>query len=248
MTKLSVGKSKIPLSPQDYLINFGGTNPQNIVFYESETYFCDSDIESPYFDVCFPYPLEDTTEIQSAVQNFISSVEDESDDTYLDYMDLDSMVKYYWIQEISMNFDACFRSTYATFNHEDAKIHMGPIWDMELTLGSNFEKEGIMFNTPDGYRIRYMSWYPRLFNREEFSKAVKDEYINNDYRNILLSMSEYIKEQKEILSNDGEMNYRLYRNIELTNILQERTWTYEEFADSIIDFYDARIDWIDSNL
>ena len=248
MTKLSVGKSKIPLSPQDYLINFGGTNPQNIVFYESETYFCDSDIESPYFDVCFPYPLEDTTEIQSAVQNFISSVEDESDDTYLDYMDLDSMVKYYWIQEISMNFDACFRSTYATFNHEDAKIHMGPIWDMDLTLGSNFEKEGVMFNTPDGYRIRYMSWYPRLFNREEFSKAVKDEYINNDYRNILLSMSEYIKEQKEILSNDGEMNYRLYRNIELTNILQERTWTYEEFADSIIDFYDARIDWIDSNL
>lgn len=248
MTKMSVGENKIPLSSQDYLINFGGTHPQNIVYYDSETYFCDGDIASPYFDVCFPYPLEDTTEIQNAVQNFISSIENVSDDSYLDYMDLDSMIKYYWMQEISMNFDACFRSTYATYNHEDKKIHMGPIWDMDLTLGSILDKSGIMFNTPDGYRIRNMSWYPRLFEREEFSKAVKDEYINNDYRNILLSMSEYIKEQKEILSNDGEMNYRLYRDVELYNILQQRTWTYEEFADSIIDFYDARIDWIDANL
>ena len=31
-----------------------------------------------------------------------------------------------------------------------------------------------------------------LHGWEEFSKAVKDEYINNDYRKILLSMSEYI--------------------------------------------------------
>lgn len=247
-TKVSVGKNKINISKDDYLINFGGTNPVNPVLYDSETYFCDGDLDVPYFDVCYPENLKNTSEIQNAVQRFITSTEDVTDSTYKDYMDIDDMIRYYWVQEVSMNFDACFRSTYATYNHIDKKIHMGPLWDVDLTLGSNFEKEGIYFNTPDGWRIRNMSWYPRLFARDEFSQAANDIFINDNYAEILDDMSDYIKDREEFMAVDGELNLRLYRDIELSNILQERRWYYYEFADSIRDFYDQRIKWIEDNV
>lgn len=247
-TKVSVGKNKIDISDKDYLINFGGMNPINPVFYESETYFSDNDLKDPYFDVCYPEKIQDTYPIQSAVQNFISSTENVDDDSYEDYVDIDDMIRYYWVQEIGMNYDACFRSTYATYNHSDQKIHMGPIWDMELTLGSVLEKNGIMFDTPDGWRIRHMSWYPRLFAREEFVTRANNTFIKENYSQILHDLSDYIKEREDFMSVDGELNLRLYRHIELSNILQERRWYYYEFADSIRDFYDKRIAWIEANL
>lgn len=247
-TKVSQGKNKVEIKNGDYLINFGGRIPDQPVFYDSETYFCDSDFEEPYFDVIYPENLENTDEIRDIVQNFISSIEDSYDTSYTDYMDIESMAKYYLLQEVSQNFDAFFRSTYAYYLKDDGKIHMGPIWDMDLTLGSNFDKEGIMFNTPDGWKVRQASWYPRLFMRPDFNDYVIRLYNDEHIDKVLYDMLDVFKAEEQKLSIDGEMNYRLWRNIELPNILQQRRWTYKEFTDSTIDFYEQRINWINNEL
>lgn len=245
-TKVSQGKDKVAIKSGDYLINFGGRIPAQPVFYDSETYFCDSDFEEPYFDVIYPEQLDSTDEIKDIVQNFISSIENPANSSYVDYMDMESMAKYYLVQEISQNYDAFFRSTYAYYLKSDGKIHMGPIWDLDLTLGSNFDKNGIMFDTPDGFKVRQGSWYPRLFMRQDFNDYLVDLYNDEKMDEILFDMLDEFKSQESRLSIDGEMNYRLWRHIELPNILQQRRWTYKEYTDNVIDFFEKRINWINS--
>lgn len=82
------------------------------------------------------------------IRNFVQEMEDaiysetgynSKGKHYSDYIDVDSLITAYLVQEISMNIDATNTSFYLYKDSDlrgDGKIHFGPAWDFDLAYGS----------------------------------------------------------------------------------------------------------------
>ncbi len=247
-TKVAVDKNRVNLSVGDFLINWGAPNPAQILYYDSDTWFMDSEIPKPHAELVWPEEDTDLDSKQEIIQKFISTIENTKSSEYLNYMDMKSMVQYYWVQEISMNYDAFFRSTYSYYRQKTGKLYMGPIWDMDLTLGTIKPKLGVSFSEPEGWKVRQLSWYAPLFEHEEFREAVREAYFEGGIRDEMLRLIDVMEAEKERLSVDGEMNFRYWTNEIVQNTLQYDDKTYVGQTDEVIDFYRKRIEWIDEQM
>ncbi len=72
---------------------------------------------------------------------------------YSEYMDVDSLIKAYLVQEISENIDATFSSFFMWKDSDtegDGKIHFGPAWDFDLSY-NNFSNSRINSDGNRGY-------------------------------------------------------------------------------------------------
>lgn len=94
---------------------------------------------------------------------------------YKKYLDMQSYVEWYLINEISRNNDACFFSScYMTLKMgESEKLHMGPLWDFDLAYGGTTNSGN---DQPEGFWIKKWGWWVRLFQDPEFVAAVKRQY------------------------------------------------------------------------
>ncbi len=249
-SKVSVDRERVNLQPGDFLINFGGTGAEQPIFYESQTWMDDGgDYPSPYVDLV--WPKNDTKQglgnKQRIIQQFISSIEDPGDNSYTAYMDLDSMVRYYWVQEISMNYDAAFRSTYAYYKANTGKITMGPVWDLDLSLGWRADKGGADYETPEGWKLRGISWYVPLFAREEFREAVIDAYWNGGVRESMLEALERFEQKSIEMNMDGTLDYLKWR-ADWPALGIRYGESYSEQTTGRLQFFKDRVTWIDSTM
>lgn len=247
-TKVSVSKDKINLNKGDYLYKMDAPNCEQPISYESITWFEDGNT-APAADLVYPENASEKklSEAQEILQRFIDVVENPESDELWDIVDVDSLVKYYWIQEASMNFDAWQRSVYIYYDHNDGLIHFGPVWDMDLTLGSPYEKAGMLFNTPEGYRIRNAGWYLTLFKRDDFVEAVEDAYYNGGIRQELSDTVDGFYTNKEYLGADGYLNYAIYGHANMGPTINYGD-SYDEYCDNMVEFYRQRINWIDKQI
>ena len=159
-------------------------------------------------------------------------------------VDLDSLARYYWVEEASMNFDAWQRSVYIYYDHKDKKMHFGPVWDMDLTLGSPYEKEGMTFTEPYGFKVRNAGYYKALFENSEFTEAVRDVYENGGVREALIGLREEFFRQKESLGEDAYLNWTMFGHANMGTTLMYGE-SFDEYCDNMIRFYEERINWLD---
>lgn len=249
-SKVSVDKDRVNLEKDDYFFCFGATNAEQPLFYKSNTWVDDGGAYSePFANLEWPENAssEQITEAESIVSKFISSMENPEDTTYMDYVDIDSMARYYWAQEISMNYDAIFRSTYAYYKADDKKVYMGPVWDLDLSNGWNADKAGSYYAEPTGWKLRSQSWYAPLFEREDFKQKVSDVYFNGGVRLAMYkALNDYEKRMAE-MSTDGELNYqRWYSDVPNLGIIYGNS--YKEQTEGCLDFFRRRVEWIDSQM
>ena len=163
----------------------GGSHPEQIIPYESECWFGDTDeIDYPYIELLFPKEdsVEGLKEKQKYIQKYIDAIEDETSKDYLKYLDIESFVKFYWIQEASMNKDACYRSIYTVYKRSTDSLYYSPVWDMDTTLrtiGDKPRKNGgvVDFSYVTGWKTREMAYYRELFEHPEFEEAIKNAYF-----------------------------------------------------------------------
>ncbi len=248
-SKISRNKNRVALTGGDFFYRLDPPEPENPIRYESSAWFADG-FEYPVADLLYPQtPSEqEYSEASEILQNFITERDDPSSGSLGDICDLKSLAVYYWIQEVSMNYDACSRSTYFWYRHTDSKVHFGPIWDMDLTLGSPYEKEHIDFSTPEGWKIRNMGWYAKLFEREEFVSAVEDVYRNGGVREALLSGVSEFEKQRELLGDDAYLNFLFYGSPIIYEVPLDYGENYDEYSDNVISFYRERVEWIDAQM
>ena len=248
-TKVKADKRCIPLNKGDFLINWGDPSPEQRIDFDTTLSLDDEHTVKPYANIV--WPKEETekelTVQQQYLQRFISSIENVSDDSYTDIMDLDSMVKYYWIQEISMNYDADYRSTYSYYRAEADRVFMGPIWDMDLSLGWRAEKGGESFSDPTGWKVRELGWYGLLFEREEFRTAVSDIYWNGGVRDAMYKALEQYEIRMNEMADDGALNFRRWRS-DWPALWIKYGDSYVEEAEGRLDFFRQRVQWIDNEM
>jgi len=92
---------------------------------------------------------------------------------YSKYIDVESFVDWYLINEITKNNDAIFfSSVYMNYISGD-KLKMGPVWDYDISSG-NINYNGN--ETTDGFWIKNATWYSRLFEDSNFVSKVKSRF------------------------------------------------------------------------
>lgn len=96
------------------------------------------------------------------------------------YLDMDSFVEWYLIQEICKNTDAKFISSCYMNLKPGKKLKMGPLWDFDMGLGNYGVADP--YNLTSGFWIKNIQWYTRLFQDPVFEARVKERfnyYYNN---------------------------------------------------------------------
>ncbi len=249
-TKVKQGKRRVPLKKGDYFYKMDPPHQDQPVLYESKTWTEDGG-DYPVADIVYPEVAtgDELEASQKILQRFIDAVESPKETPDLeDIADLESIARYYWVEEMSMNYDAWSRSLYMYYKHNDGKMYLGPVWDMDLTLGAYFEKQNVPFDDPEGWKIRCGGWFKTLFEDERFKKAVSDVYFNGGVREALLGGVYDLREYKRALGDDGDVNYLLFGNANVRDMNLDFGYDYEEYTDGMIDFYKRRAEWIDNEM
>lgn len=89
------------------------------------------------------------------------------------YLDADSFVDWYLINEITRNNDAVFFSSCYMSLKLGGKLMMGPLWDFDLAIANTNVNDS---KNPVGFWIKRVAWYTRLFTDPYFVSLVKERF------------------------------------------------------------------------
>lgn len=157
------------------------------------------------------YPSATLTEEQRKyIENDLSRFEkalfsydyDKKKTGYQQYIDVDSFVDYFLINEFALNYDAVGLSTYL-YKDVRGKLHLC-VWDFNSAF-DNYELSNI---TPRTFRLHEKMWYKNLFKDEAFVDQVIREY--DDLRDTWFDeayLMKYIDDTVEYLGPAIERNY-----------------------------------------
>lgn len=89
---------------------------------------------------------------------------------YRAYLDVDSFIDHYLVQELTRNQDVFHASTYFTKDRDDDLFRFGPIWDFDRSIGT----DGGVPRPAEGWWARTIGpWAPRLFEDPAFVDQVE---------------------------------------------------------------------------
>ncbi len=170
----------------DILLEIGTRNEEGVDHFTT-------DVLRTTFDVNDPEKGDDLTDQEvdakiARVKNFLNDFETMlRNHKYADleaYMDVDSFVDFYVVNELFKNQDFNFSST--RFRVEGGKVYAGPIWDLDLSSGnlksSYYTDYYVNGDSTKGYKCKSMNWYKELFKIPEFEQKVKEKYEALQYR------------------------------------------------------------------
>lgn len=126
------------------------------------------------------YPSESklTPETKAYIEADFSRIEQviyaEDEDTfavYDKYIDMDSFVDYFLINEYFGNYDAGEHSTYM-YKNSGEKLCIGPVWDFDQAMNNYFGDE----MDPETLAFQTKPFYERLTKDERFITCLKERY------------------------------------------------------------------------
>lgn len=208
-----------------------------------------------YFLYEYPKPANITSEQKNYIQNYIQDFETAllTDDfqfatrTYTDYIDLNSFVDFFIINELCANIDGYRISTYM-YKNRGEKLKMGPVWDFNIGFDSGgripWDDWVINYNNyvqQDAWMMPF--WWPRLMEDPLFRDALKTRWSalrsgalsTNKILNLVDETASYLEENGAI-----KRNYALWDNGLNVN--------YQESVGSLKNFLSFRSDWMDSKI
>jgi hypothetical protein len=226
--------------------NIGGWQSDNNIFYQ------------------YHYPKPDriqpqqATYIQNYIQAFESMISSENHrDSYLDFIDLDSFIDHFILNEISKNVDAYRLSAFMYKDREssDNRLIMGPIWDFNLAFGNANYYQGeltsewildhLLIASKFDFPVPY--WWGIIRDDEEFLQRLSlrwwilryGKYRSDKLMAFIDAMADTLEEAQT-------------RNFEKWPILGTYVWpnafignTYQEEIDYMKDWLLDRIEWMD---
>lgn len=156
------------------------------------------------------------------------------------YMDMNSFVDWYLINEITKNNDAILWSSCYMNLKRGEKLKMGPLWDFDIALG-NVDYNGTYLT--DGFWIKNTSWYAQLFKDPAFVARVKERF------NYYYGKRELI--MREINANANYLKYAVQENENRWHTFYTYTWpnydiwgSYNNEVQSMKEWLNKRFEWL----
>lgn len=132
----------VDINDAGFILEIDCRNKQKYHFY-SEKYYLPMNLKDPDFDSDTKvYSEAKVNEAMSYVKGVIDEFETmlEGKDfatKYADYIDVNSFVDWYIVNEFAKNFDSLFQtSVYVYYDPAAGKLKMGPNWDFDLGVGN----------------------------------------------------------------------------------------------------------------
>lgn len=165
------------------------------------------------------------------------------------YLDIDSFVEWYLIHEITKNADSNFHTSCYMNLTRGGKLKMGPLWDYDLSLGGYPEGNGlnVIVNNPEGFYIKNVAWYNRLFEDPVFVEKVKERF--QVYFNNKQSIINYIDKQSSILSDKIYEENLLWGRVCNTSASEEEVLSsYNDKINYLKNWIENRFAWLNVNI
>ena len=202
----------------------------------------------------FSDPEEPTAQQLAYVKGLFDSFEnalkskDFSESTgYPKYIDVDSFIDYYIVQELTKNVDGNLRKSSFITKERGKKMEMYHLWDFDLTLGNcGYFWDGVG-NGPENFWIKIDKWFPYLFADPAFVDKVQKRW--NELMPEFEKIPEFIDDQALTLAKAQERNFQVW------SIWDSVDWvkfpslgSYEKEVDYLKEFYTKRLQWLDREL
>jgi hypothetical protein len=163
---------------------------------------------------------------------------------YRKYIDIDSFIDWYLVQEISKNVDARFAySVYMYYDPDDAKYHMGPIWDYDYAFGN------VNYNDAqyaEGFWVKEAPrWVSRFFEDAYFVSLVKSRW--NSKKADIEKLTLHIDERAAFMDKAQQTNFErwpiLDQNVGVNPVV---AGTYQGEIDYLKSWLALRINWLNA--
>ena len=201
--------------------------------------------------------------IQTYIHDFETALVSENfsslENGYQNYIDLDSFIDFFILNEVCKNPDG-FRIS--TFLHKDKgeKLKMGPIWDFNIAFGNVDYCGG---DSPEGWTHRFNEicpndnwlvpfWWNRFLEDPVFVSALKARWTS--LRNTLLATDEVL-EKIVTLQEYLETNNAVQNNFSKWLVLGKYVWpnayvgnNYEDEMNYLKDWTIKRLAWLDNSI
>jgi len=170
---------------------------------------------------------------------------------YAKYIDVDSFIDHHIIVETAKNIDGFRLSTYMHIDHA-GKLHMGPVWDYDLSLGNANYADG--WNAP-GWYYRQLGddaypYWRRLFQDFEFRLRYADRWF--ELRRDLFTtdrMMQRIEDHTALLEEPQARNFQRWAILGIyvwPNWFIAQTWREE--IDWMKGWLTDRLKWMDGQI
>jgi len=162
---------------------------------------------------------------------------------YAAYIDVDSFIRWFLVNEIFRNRDANMWSSCWMYKPRDGKLHMGPLWDFDIA-GGNIDYDGA-YGTA-GWWVRDAPWFSRLFEDPVFAARVKQVW-NEIHADQLPELFESIPAHAAVLQQSQLNNFQRWPILEMYVWPNYRiTGTYDGEVDFLQSWLSERIAWMDA--
>ncbi len=236
--KVEQSESRVDIGKEGFLLEvdqLDRVNPNDIYFETSNHLF---NIKEPVMNIRderYRYIKSHITLVEETIlgENCLDPI-----NGYMKYLDLNALVDWYLINEITKNNDAIFYTSVYMNMVRNEKIKMGPIWDFDISLGNiNYNDNEI----PEEFWIKKASWIQPLFEDPLFIDKLKERF-------------NYFYSKKDEISNKVTLKANVLnksQNFQRWDILGKYVWpnhvyfsTYEEEVEYLLHWFDTRMEWL----
>lgn len=165
-----------------------------------------------------------------------------------EYIDIDSMVDAYLVEEITKNLDCGYDSFYL-YRNVGGKLTFGPLWDFDNSLGNANEGTERYQYLYAAYNERFQNnpWFYTIMKREWFRERVLERW--DEIADVRLGLSSAVLEAAKAGYNSYCRNFDrwdlfgevLNRETEQITSLK----SYEEHYEFLAEWVDLRLEWLD---
>ncbi len=251
-----------------YIIKLDKTTGAGTDAWNSHLHFDNYENRNVSFQYDYPKDVDITSQQKSYIQDFMHNFEaslasDNFRDTlegYRKYMDVKSFIDFFLTTELAYNVDGYRLSTflYKDKNSRDSLLHIGPVWDFNLSFGNGYDCRG---QNTTGYMKDYNKdctvsnfqipfWWDRLLEDVDFQNE-----LNCRWRALragplhLDTIFQYIDQRATFLEEAQARNFIRWPVLELTlwpNRYHDDTYIGE--VQIVKDWIQTRFKWLDENL
>ena len=175
--------------------------------------------------------------------NAIFSTQFKNPDTgYAAYIDVDTTILYYLINELFYNPDGNLRYSAFLYKKRGDKFYFGPVWDFDIAVGNYWTDTA-------GWYIRDADWFERLFEDPAFEQKVKDRWAQIKAAGTLDALLAYIDDRALYLKNVQENNFKKWPILSLqTTPRRNLPGSYQGEVNLMKEWLQNRYAWMDARL
>ena len=160
-------------------------------------------------------------------------------------MDLEDFFSFYWIQELSKNFDAPFIRSIFLYGYMDQPLHMGPVWDFDAAFG-NWDKDYL--RATSGWYVRGGDWFKQLLSNPRLLQEANKYWIKNKTNfAAIIDTIDAVARQLDPVSKNEFKRWPVLSNTD-NEIYVEKYGSHAEAVDSLKAWILRRIEWIDGQV